>query len=272
MGGNKPKHIITDQDPAMKIAIERIFDSSRHRFYLWHIMKKVSEKVGASLNSNDEFNSSFKSCIWSSETPEEFEATWNSIMIKFELQKNDQLSHMYDNRSMWIPAYFKNIFLGGILRTTSISESENSFYLNFMNSKIGLVESWMRFESAIQSQRHKEVLADNASLHSQPILKLDCDLEKHGRDIYTREIFYTFQKESWIACAKEIESSFIGRNLLKEVEIHPPQISKTKGSGKRIKGGKEVAIEQQGKRTRLCKSCGQYAYHDSRNCLTTSTP
>jgi hypothetical protein len=68
-------------------------------------MKKLSEKVGA-LKSNDEFNSSFKSCVWSSETPDEFEERWNSIIIKFELQKNDWLSHMYDIRSMWIPAYF----------------------------------------------------------------------------------------------------------------------------------------------------------------------
>jgi hypothetical protein len=58
----------------------------------------------------------------------------------------------------------------------------------------------MRFESAIEAQRHKEVLADNDSLHSQPILKLDRDLEKHGRDIYTRENFYIFQNELWIAC------------------------------------------------------------------------
>jgi hypothetical protein len=72
-------------------------------------MKKLSEKVGA-LKSNDEFNSRFKSCVWSSETPDEFEERSNSIIIKFELQKNDWLSHMYDIRSMWIPTYFKTYF------------------------------------------------------------------------------------------------------------------------------------------------------------------
>jgi len=63
MGGNKPTLIITDQDPAMKVAIENIFTSSVHRFCMWHIMKKVSEKVGASLNDNEDFNNSFKSCV-----------------------------------------------------------------------------------------------------------------------------------------------------------------------------------------------------------------
>jgi hypothetical protein len=109
MGGHKPNLILTDQDLGMKSAIEKVFDSSAHRFCMWHIMKKLSEKVRA-LKSNDEFNSSFKSCVWSSETPDEFEERSNSIIINFELHKNDWLSHMYDIRSMWIPAYFKTYF------------------------------------------------------------------------------------------------------------------------------------------------------------------
>lgn len=93
MEGHEPTLIITDQDPAMKVAIVKIFNSSTHRFCMWHIMKKVYEKVGVYLNSNDEFKESFKSCVSSSKTTDEFEATWNFIMIKFDLQKNDRLSH-----------------------------------------------------------------------------------------------------------------------------------------------------------------------------------
>lgn len=60
--------------------------------------------------------------------------------------------------------------------------------------------------------------------------------------------------------------NFIGSNIPDEVEILPPQYANTKGSGKRIKSGKEKAVEQQQKKTRLCKACGEYAYHDSHNC------
>ncbi|CAK8565917.1 unnamed protein product [Lathyrus sativus] len=75
MGGKMPTLLITDQDPAMKVAIENIFTTSNHRFYMWHIMKNVSEKIGGSMNANEEFNTSLKSCVWGSETPNEFEAT-----------------------------------------------------------------------------------------------------------------------------------------------------------------------------------------------------
>lgn len=60
--------------------------------------------------------------------------------------------------------------------------------------------------------------------------------------------------------------TFVGSNIPKEVEILPPRVSKTKGSGRRIKGGKEKAVEQQQKRTRLCRTCGEHGIHDSRNC------
>ena len=57
-----------------------------------------------------------------------------------------------------------------------------------------------------------------------------------------------------------------------EVDIHPPKPSSTKGSGKRIKGGKEVAMEKQQKKPRFCKACGKYKYHDRRNCLGKYSP
>lgn len=43
--GKPPKVVVTDQDPAMKQAIESVFFESRHRLCMWHIMKKVADKV-----------------------------------------------------------------------------------------------------------------------------------------------------------------------------------------------------------------------------------
>ncbi|GAU52020.1 hypothetical protein TSUD_418370, partial [Trifolium subterraneum] len=200
MGGNKPILIITDQDQAMTNAVEEVFEGSSHRFCMWHILKKLSEKVGGSLNENKIFMNCLKSCIWNSESSDEFEVKWNNIISDYQLEQNGWLSKMYDLRSMWIPAYFKDTFMAGIMRTTSRSESENSFFGNYLNRNLTLVEFWIRFDSALEAQRHKELLADNDTLHSNPELKMHMDLEKHGRDVYTHEIFYIFQKELWSAC------------------------------------------------------------------------
>lgn len=43
--GTSLKCIVTDQDPAMKIAIESCFPGVKHRLCMWHIMKKFPAKV-----------------------------------------------------------------------------------------------------------------------------------------------------------------------------------------------------------------------------------
>jgi hypothetical protein len=67
--------------------------------------------------------------------------------------------------------------------------------------------------------------------------------------------------------------TLVSSNIPEEVEILPPKCSKTKGSGKRLKGGKEKVVEQQQKKTkRHCNTCGEYVYHDSRNCPKKPSP
>ncbi|CAH9137030.1 unnamed protein product [Cuscuta epithymum] len=57
----EPNCIVTDQDPAMRIAIENIFKHARHRYCVWHIMKKVTSKVGPVLSHNEDFMSKINS-------------------------------------------------------------------------------------------------------------------------------------------------------------------------------------------------------------------
>ncbi|XP_022889105.1 protein FAR1-RELATED SEQUENCE 5-like [Olea europaea var. sylvestris] len=46
MYGEAPQAIITDQDRAMQNAIEIVFPQTKHRWCLWHILKKLLEKFG----------------------------------------------------------------------------------------------------------------------------------------------------------------------------------------------------------------------------------
>ena len=41
----QPTLVLTDQDPAIKQAIEAVFPNSKHRLCMWHIMKKLQMKV-----------------------------------------------------------------------------------------------------------------------------------------------------------------------------------------------------------------------------------
>ena len=73
---------------------------------------------------------------------------------------------------------------------------------------------------------------------------------------------------------QEEYEAFIGCNIPTEVHIHPPTDVRTVGRCKRIKRGKEIKEggqknkdkEGKAKVARLCKTCKQRGFHDSRNC------
>jgi hypothetical protein len=133
MDGKAPQLIITDEDASMKSAIRIVFPNTTHRFCMWHIMEKMSEKVGHPTNNNKDFWNDLNGCVWGSETPEEFENRWNAIMIVYSLERNEWLAHKYQIRESWIPAYFMDIPLEGVIRTTPRSESSNSFFNCFIH-------------------------------------------------------------------------------------------------------------------------------------------
>ncbi|XP_076907757.1 protein FAR1-RELATED SEQUENCE 5-like [Bidens hawaiensis] len=62
--GIAPKVVVTDQDPAMKQAISLVLPNSRHRLCMWHIMKKLADKVGVALCNNEDFKRKICDIVW----------------------------------------------------------------------------------------------------------------------------------------------------------------------------------------------------------------
>ncbi|XP_057525533.1 protein FAR-RED IMPAIRED RESPONSE 1-like [Amaranthus tricolor] len=114
--------------------------------------------------------------------PAEFEERWNKT------------------RNKWIPVYFRDVFLGGIMRTTSRSKSENNFSCSFINPQVSLVEFYLRYEAAIDAQRHTQDQNYNDSKHKYHECKTPLGIEKHASHLYTNSVFYEFQYEVEIAC------------------------------------------------------------------------
>lgn len=195
MGGDAPTLMITDECASMISAIGTVFPTTTHRLCMWHIMKKVGEKVGPDLKTNTDFHDRLGLVVWASETPSEFEQRWFDVMSEFGLQDNEWFIKRFKLRESWVPAYFNDIPLSGLLRTTSRSESANAFFSRIIGYKHAFVEFWLRFETALEEQRHKELQDDNLSLHTSPPLKTSWGLEKHGSEVFTHEVFSEFQKE-----------------------------------------------------------------------------
>ncbi|KAH6820524.1 hypothetical protein C2S53_008797 [Perilla frutescens var. hirtella] len=82
-----------------------------------------------------------------------------------------------------------------------------------------------------------------------------------------REGFFSSDiEENTVSKKSRLFSNFYGLCAPSEVEVHPPEFVKTKGSASRKKSKEEARAERTKKPRRTCKMYGKKANHDSRNC------
>lgn len=109
---------------------------------------------------------------------------------------------MYMIRSSWIPSFFVDSPLCGLMRITSRSESENSFFSHFTNPTSTLVKFMVLYESAMEKHRYVQERLDHNSFDSFPVLLTPLEIEVHAARIYIRKLFVLVQKEiiagSWL--------------------------------------------------------------------------
>ncbi|KAK1400807.1 hypothetical protein POM88_000412 [Heracleum sosnowskyi] len=158
--------IVTDQCAVMKVVILDTFVAvnglvaSNHRLCMWHIMDKFPMKLCNRLCKETDFMEKMKTYIWSSIIEiDEFEAGWIAIINEFKLEDNKWLSDMYAIRSCWIPAYFRNEPMFGLMRTTSRSESENFFFSQFHKQGDTLFDAANLFTRVIFYKLREEIMA-----------------------------------------------------------------------------------------------------------------
>ncbi|XP_057793090.1 protein FAR1-RELATED SEQUENCE 5-like [Salvia miltiorrhiza] len=194
--GSAPTMLITDQDPALRKAVASVWPDTKHRFCMWHITMKVKEKLPNSLMDNSDLRAKLDNIIWTdNDEPTVFEEKWRDFIEEYNLSENRWFNDMYEDRALWIPAYFRDIRMSGLFRTTSLSESENSFFRQYLNKNSDLLMLYMNFNSAMDYQRHTyhKVTYDDETC--APVLKTNVALETHASTLYTSAVFKEVQDE-----------------------------------------------------------------------------
>ncbi|KAK1385490.1 hypothetical protein POM88_023225 [Heracleum sosnowskyi] len=195
-----PKCIITDQCLAMKVAIQKTFPDSIHRYCMWHIMQKFPAKIGPVFCAESGFMEKLNKFVWSSHlTVAEFEEGWNAMLNEFGLSNHVWLNEIYGMRKSWIPAFFRDKPMGALLRTTSRSESSNFYFNHFVQKGDTLSEFYMCYESAIDKQIHENKKLTNGDT-CVPQSITEKEIEKHAAHLYTRTMFYKVQKQIKVSC------------------------------------------------------------------------
>ncbi|XP_074298728.1 protein FAR1-RELATED SEQUENCE 5-like [Silene latifolia] len=64
MGQKEPQFMITDQCPSIKKAFPSVFKTARHRYCMWHITQKITDKVGSKICKDTNFLAHFNAVVW----------------------------------------------------------------------------------------------------------------------------------------------------------------------------------------------------------------
>ncbi|XP_073121140.1 protein FAR1-RELATED SEQUENCE 5-like [Henckelia pumila] len=179
-----PQGIITDQDRAMQNAIEAAFPNSKHRWCLWHILKKLPEKFGYHCQKAS-ILSSVHELVYESQSTNEFEHGWFSMLDMYDLQNNDWLIGLFREKTRWVPCFLITSFRVG-MSTTQRSESMNSFFDGYVHSKTSLKQFVEQYERALRSKVEKEFQADFKSFSQLVPCVTQFDIERHAIAVLIR--------------------------------------------------------------------------------------
>ncbi|XP_074293750.1 protein FAR-RED IMPAIRED RESPONSE 1-like [Silene latifolia] len=158
-------------------------------------MKKITDKVGSKICRDTDFLTRLNGVVWDDDLePGEFEEKWLKVMNDFSLEDNTWLNGKFADRHTWIPAYFRNVPIGGLLRTTQRSESANSFFKRFENKYGTLTEFLVRYESATDHQMHLLKLREEENANSIQT-PYGSKWETQAVRSYTHAMFYEFQNQ-----------------------------------------------------------------------------
>lgn len=205
MNDHPPASITTDQDRAIQTAVAIVFPDTRHCISKWHVLREGQEKLAHVCHSHPNFQLELYNCINLTETVEEFESSWNSILDKYDLRRNDWLQSLYSARAKWVPVYFRDSFFAAISPNQGY---DGSFFEGYVDQQTTLPMFFRQYERALENWFEKEIEADFDTICNTPVLRTPSPMEKQAANLYTRKIFTKFQEElveTFVYTANRIE-------------------------------------------------------------------
>ncbi|KAJ8762411.1 hypothetical protein K2173_007571 [Erythroxylum novogranatense] len=194
MSRRHPISITTDQDRIIRTAIAQVFPETRHRFCKCNVFREAREQLSHVYHSHPNFEAEFQWCINLTDTIDEFETCWESLLRGYDLEQSEWLQSMYEARQHWVPVYLRDVFFGEMYIMQG-SDSISSYFDGYINASTNVQILLKQYENAIANRYEKEVKADYDTINALPVLKTPSPMEKQAADLYTRKIFTKFQDE-----------------------------------------------------------------------------
>ncbi|XP_019179603.1 PREDICTED: protein FAR1-RELATED SEQUENCE 5-like [Ipomoea nil] len=293
-----PICVVTDQDPALKVAVALVFGTSKHRFCMWHIMCKVGEKVGLILSKDEVFRRKLNGIVWNkSLDSKSFEEAWSCIMEEYGLGDNDSMALEKHAMDVYTISVFYDIqveICAACYSCQVVSLCDCDGHMSY-GIKDGAQRAWYVVSRWTKGACLKPIfhIDDTIVDQSSKVENVRIFTNLLWSDIYAcvslangnierlaqlrrviceqRQLFLQEGSEDGSGVVaggskQSVINSFCGDvSQGSTVEVRDPIQAKNKGSGKRLKSKREKAASKCVKQSRKCHTCDEYG-HNSRTC------
>ncbi|CAI9262504.1 unnamed protein product [Lactuca saligna] len=132
--------------------------------YSWLLKAFLKTHISDDLFTNTNFRKRFSKLVWDiNMKPDVIEVKWGLLIKEFNLEETRWFKDKFTKLGSWIPRYFNDIPMCRLIKTTSKSESMNSFFNTYSESGNLLLNLMMNYETAIQKQKNTQRELDKAS-------------------------------------------------------------------------------------------------------------
>ncbi|GAU35526.1 hypothetical protein TSUD_155570 [Trifolium subterraneum] len=133
-----------------------------------------------------------KEAVYDTYTTNDFEEKWCFFNDKFELQQNNWLSGLHNERHRWVPTLLRKTFWAG-MSTTQRSESIHAFFDRYINSTTTLRQFVKQYDNSLRSRAEKEFQADFNSMDTTIPCGATSLIENQFQCVYTHAKFKDIQ-------------------------------------------------------------------------------
>nr|XP_040245401.1 protein FAR1-RELATED SEQUENCE 5-like [Aegilops tauschii subsp. strangulata] len=136
--------------------------------------------------------------------PSEFERAWKDLIQRYNLQDDEVMNSLWEDRHEWISAYYKEVFCAR-MTSTQRSESMNRILKqNFVKGKHDLHLFAQQVDKCIQTRKaveHAETVANESEVKTTTQFGFEVQLSKE----YTRVVFADFKETLYRSTAFRAE-------------------------------------------------------------------
>lgn len=193
MHGKQPKTVLTDKCMEITDALVAAWPGATHRICAWHVYQNAVKHLNQVFEGSKTFAHDFGRCIFDCEEEEEFVYAWRTMVDKYDLNDNDWLAKLYEDRLSWGLPYGKQVFCADI-KSTLQKENLVGLLKKHWSPQQDLLPFFEHYDTLLNERRCLELQADVHA--SQNILKVpSLRMLKQAANLYTPAVFKVFQNE-----------------------------------------------------------------------------